>query len=83
MDNGSLKRKNLKFNDIEPLTQELKNNYSEFLNAEIGFWYSMNNTLKTYAKLPMNYKIHAFLEHGVMLTEYVDIHFLSNIELLL
>lgn len=78
MDNGSLKRKKLKLTDVDLLTQDLKNNYNEFLNAEIGFWYSMNVTLKSYAKLPLNYKIHAFLEHGVMLTDYVEDSFRAD-----
>lgn len=72
MDNGSLKRKNLKFSDIDLLSQELDNNYNRFINAELGFWYSMDTTLKSYAKLPSTYKIHALLEHGVMLTEYTE-----------
>lgn len=72
MDNGSFKRKNLKFTDIESLTKDLGVNYNPFINAELGFWYSMDTTLKTYAKLPVNYKIHALFEHGVILTEFAE-----------
>ena len=72
MDNGSLKRKKLKFTDINILSQDLNESYNRVINAELGFWYSMDVTLKKYAKLPPNYKIHALLEHGVMLTEFTE-----------
>lgn len=72
MDNGSLKRKNLKFSDVNTLSQDLNSNYNPGLYAELGFWYSMDTILKTYAKLPLNYKIHALMEHGVILTEFAE-----------
>ena len=71
-DNGSNERKNLKFTDIETLSDNLDADYNEMLNAELCFTrYSMNHILKDYAGLSNDYKIHALLEHGVIINEYV------------
>lgn len=72
MDNGSDKRKLLRFNDVEKLSEKLDDNSNELLNGEIGFnRYGMNHILKSYANLSDNYKIHALFEHGVIYTENV------------
>lgn len=71
-DNGSNKRKYLKFDEIELLSENLDEDYNETLKAELCFnRYSMNRILKEYAGLDNDYLIHAFFEHGFIFTDYV------------
>ena len=70
MDNGSYKRKNLKFDKVEELSQKLCEDYNELLNGELYFArYGMSHVLKKYAGLSEDFKIHALFEHGVIFTE--------------
>lgn len=71
-DNGSEKRKKLRFDEIELLSKELDEEYNDALKGELCFnRYSMNHILKKYAGFDDNYLIHAFFEHGFIFTDYV------------
>lgn len=66
-------RKGLHFTDIEKLSADLPNTYiKEILRGEIFLArYGMNRNLKQYAGLPLNSKIHALFEHGILYTDYI------------
>lgn len=64
------KRKNLNFNEIEKLSQDIKSNYNELIHGEYGLSrYGMNHVFKKYAGLDDDFKIHALFEHGIIYTE--------------
>ena len=66
------KRRNLNFNNLENLSKEIDNEYNETFNGELCFTrYGMNHILRKYCGFDENYRIHALLEHGVILNEYV------------
>lgn len=70
--NNSDNRKYLKFTDLDSLSRNIDEDYNGMLYAELCFSrYSMNRILKKYAGFPYSYKIHALIEHGVILTDYV------------
>ena len=72
MKNRGKDRINAKFTDLNVLSKDLNINNHEYFNAELCFSrYGMDHVLKKYSGLPDNYKIHALLEHGVIITEYV------------
>ena len=73
MENGSTKRKNLKFTEIEKLSQDLQPDYNELIYGESGISrYAMNRVLRDYAGMDENFKIHAFFEHGVVFVDLVQ-----------
>lgn len=73
MDNGSEERKNIKFTDVEKLSQFLETDYNEIIHGEPGLSrYSMNFIFRNYAGLNDNFRIHAFFEHGVIFTNDVN-----------
>ena len=73
MENESEIRKNLDFTNIEELSQEISHSYNkDVFNGEIFFSrYGMDRNLKNYANFPLNNKIHALFEHGILITDYV------------
>lgn len=73
MDNGSDERKNLKFTEVEKLSQFLKTDYNELIYGESGFSrYAMNFILKKYAGLDDDFRLRALFEHGVIYTEDIN-----------
>ena len=65
-------RKNLEFTKINQLAQNIDYKDYGMINAELCFSrYSMDTILKEYSEIPINYKIHALFEHGVIITDYV------------
>lgn len=70
----SEERKNLDFTEVDLLSQEISHStITDILNGEIYFSrYGMDRNLKQYAGIPINYKIHALFEHGVVIMDYVE-----------
>lgn len=72
MEDRGKNRSDVKFTDLDVLSADLNVNNHENFNAELCFSrYAMDYVLKKYSKLPDGFKIHALLEHGVIITEYV------------
>lgn len=71
MQNESKIRENLKFTDIQKLSQPISHKHDEILTGEIGFYrYRMDKILKEYCNFPLNKNIHALFEHGILFTDY-------------
>lgn len=78
--NESERRKNLDFTDVEALSQKINiRPYSSIIHGEHFFYrFGMDVTLKKYANIPLNNYIHAFLEHGIVLTDHIGGSFKSD-----
>lgn len=67
----SKNRENLKFTEIEKLSENIEFKSKELWIGELQFYrYRMDKILKEYAKFPFNKKIHALFEHGIVYTDY-------------
>ena len=73
MNDESKKRENLKFTEIEKLSQPIEKADNYLITGEIGFSrYCMDKILKEYANFPLDENIHALFEHGIQLTDYCN-----------
>ena len=73
VENGSTLRKNLKFTEIDALSQDLETDYNELIHGESGISrYAMNRILRDYAGMDEDFKIHAFFEHGIVIIDLVE-----------
>lgn len=67
----SKNREQLKFTDIKKLSQNIEFNNKELWTGELQFYrYGMDKILKEYANFPLNNKIHALFEHGIIYTDH-------------
>ena len=79
MSDESGKRQNLKFTEIEKLSQPIERADNYLFNGEIGFArYRMDKILKEYANFPLDKKIHALFEHGILFTDYCEGYFRAH-----
>ena len=70
MKDESKKREKLNFTEIEKLSRPIEFNRNEILIGELQFYrYRMDKILKEYANFPLNEKIHALFEHGILFTD--------------
>ena len=66
----SKNREKLKFTEIQKLSKDVEFKSKELWIGELQFYrYRMDKILKEYANFPLNKKIHALFEHGILYTD--------------